>query len=195
MEVYLMDKKNIIIFYKQGKSIHYEKNTLYRWLKQSNLLMPESTNIMYITKYVDIHFVDIEYRNINKFLKRYPNFDFGIDVNTDELYSLYPDRIPNDLYISAHWSKSIINYIQNNSNTIHVYYINKDYTEIQEMDINELEYIHNKSRYFKSKESLINSVYSTKSYYEDQIQYYQNRLEKKKNMLSKIDNFLKLYSN
>lgn len=172
-----------------------KKNKLTKFLRESKLLMPESTNLIYVTKNIDIHFVDIESRNIDKFLKRFPDFDFGIDVNTDELYSLYPDRIPNDFYISSNWSNTIINYIQDNSNKIHVYYTNKNYNEIKEMDINELEYEANKGIYFKSKEDLIRSVQNSKEYYEDQVKFYEKQLEIKKNMLTKIDNFLKCYNN
>lgn len=188
-----MNKKNVIIFYKQGQSIHSEKNKLTRFLRQSKLLMPESTNLTYVTKNVDIHFVDIEYRNINKFLNRYPDFDFGIDVNTDELYSLYPDRIPNDFYTSSNWSNTIINYIENNSNKIHVYYTNKNYSTIEEMDVSELEYEANKHIYFKSKEDLILSAEHSKEYYADQIEYYKKRCEHYKNMLTKVDDFLKRF--
>lgn len=190
-----MNKKNVIIFYKQGKSIHSEKNKLTKFLRQSKLLMPESTNLTYVTKNIDIHFVDIESRNVDKFLKRYPDFDFGIDVNTDELYSLYPDRIPNDFYISSNWCNSIINYIENNCNKIHVYCTNKDYSTIEEMDVTELEYENNKGKYFKSKEDLIRSVQSSKEYYLDQVKYYEKQLEIKKNMLTKVDNFLKCFKN
>ena len=190
-----MTKKNVIIFYKQGKSIHYEKNELTRFLRQSKLLMPESTNLTYVTKNVDIHFVDIECRNVKKFLNRYPDFDFGIDVNTDELYSLYPDRIPNDFYTSSNWSNTIIKYIENNSNKIHVYYTNKDYSTIEEMDVSELEYKNNNHKYFKSREDLLLSVENSKEYYEDQIEYYEKRCENYKNMLSKVDEFLKRFKN
>lgn len=66
-----MDKRNIAIFYDNGNNISNEKLDILAFLNSKRLLTNKGNSNLYETPKCDIHWVNVNKRNIKKFLENY----------------------------------------------------------------------------------------------------------------------------
>ena len=184
-----MEKKEIIIFYKDGKAIDKLKNDLKNWIIDNNIYCRDKSNKDFISSELfNIHFLDLSYRNLDKFLERYPNFDFGIDVNVDEIYNVYPDRIPNDIS-SINWDETVENYIKNLYGYETIYVLEGN--NVVKKEISKIDLKKYSDKYFKSIKEVISKLKEYISFNETQIQYHSGMIDKYKMNIQEKQSLLK----
>ena len=88
--VYIMEKKNIAILYQRGNLISNEKMELLEFLNSHRLLINKGCSDIYATEMLDIHWVNVKKRNLNKLFEKYK---FEKIYNIDVDYSILPEQV------------------------------------------------------------------------------------------------------